>query len=126
MTSNLGRHGRRYLVDARAGLIGTVAVGIVTAGGRYLLNLPGWALVLIVLSGTGMAAALLQPQRRRQRKLAKILQDASASSSAFRLVDFIKTQLLAQRPPAEIKRDIEIVTQLRHFPHVLLTEPFEH
>lgn len=125
MASELSGHGRRYLVDARAGLVGAIAVGAATLGGRYVLDLPAWALGLLGLSGIGIAAALLQPQRRRQRRLAQILQDPSSSSSAFRLVDFIKTQLMAQRPPGKLRRDIETVVRLRHFPHRLLAEPFQ-
>lgn len=126
MASELGRHGQRYLVDARAGLIGAIAVGAVTVGGRYLLDLPIWAIALLLVACLGIAAALQQPQRRRQRRLAQILQDPSASSSAFRMVDFVKIQILARRPAEEILRDIDTVIGLRHFPHALLAEPFRH
>jgi hypothetical protein len=123
-TSRMRAHGRRYIVDARAGLVGAVAVALVALVFQSAAALPTWLPVAGVLLIPLVLAVTSRRQRRRQNRLADVLQDPSSSSSAFKLVRFIRDALRAGWKPDGLTGDINTAVTFRRYPHSILAEPF--
>jgi len=123
-TSRMRTHGRRYIVDARAGLVGAFVVALVAVVLQIAAALPSWLLVAGVLLIPLVLAVTSRRQRRRQNRLADVLQDPSSSSSAFKLVRFIRDAMRAGWKPDGLTGDINTAVTFRRYPHSILAEPF--